>query len=902
MYCMFDGCTSLENVSLNGLNTKNLDVMTGMFSDCLNLHEVDFGSFDTSNLTSINRIFYNCENLATLTFGPNFNTGLVTNSKEAFVNCNSLSKVVFTGDIPGSMKSDIFAGIGSMVKPVLLDVPDLFRSSYQSKFENGMFYGGYFHLPGDDNDTPVIEPSIPQFNSKKLLSITQTNGYSSRTGVLDYDDQGRVVKYTMTQSGKTSEFNYNYSENAVEITRVGSRGTDTYNFTIEDGRITSAHWFLAGDNLTEDMTYDYDSDKHLVKVNETVSPKNISTFYDYQWNGENRQSLSLYKNNALRATEEYTYNDMTSEPLVHALFGFGLYGAGTVYIDEEFATMALYPYMGTLPRNLYSSILSNDIYSDHTSSYTYNFTYKTNANGDIVEVTIDDTTYSLEWDGSEITPVNTTFTIGDLIYTKLDDSRVTVAAAHTGISGEVQIPSMVRDGESMYSVAAIADNGFQGCYWMTGLTMPASITEIGSAAFWGCSGLEQLTLHIAEPISISADVFDGVDKARCILNVPEGSGNLYRNAEVWKEFWLIAAPGDIIVEGITYTLNADGFATIASANRTANGRYEIPSTVVIDGQEHEVTAIGTRAFENCTDMTAVTIPKSIGAIGDKAFAGCLNLMEVFAQGTNPPNLSGLFARLKAYQGARRKAAQFDGVDLERCLLYVPFGFEDVYRAAEGWKEFKNIVGVHGETDPAVIVTGTNYERAYGDENPAFGFNAEGGVLDGQPEILCEATSSSPVGTYPIVVKKGSVANYNDEYVNGTLTVTKAPLTVTAVNASREQYEDNPDFIITYSGWKNADDESVLTAKPKAKTDATKDSPVGEYSITVYGGEAQNYELVYVDGTLTVTESTAIQKIVSSGKSFDIYNLHGVKVKQDAVSLDGLAKGVYIINGQKVVVR
>lgn len=780
------------------------------------------------------------------------------------------------------------------------------RANYEAKVSNNKFYGGYFKILAIGQTEPATPPShralYPQFNSKKLLSITQTNGYSSRTGVLDYDDQGRVVKYTMTQSGKTSEFNYNYSENAVEITRVGSRGTDTYNFTIEDGRITSAHWFLAGDNLTEDMTYDYDSDKHLVKVNETVSPKNISTFYDYQWNGENRQSLSLYKNNALRATEEYTYNDMTSEPLVHALFGFGLYGAGTVYIDEEFATMALYPYMGTLPRNLYSSILSNDIYSDHTSSYTYNFTYKTNANGDIVEVTIDDTTYSLEWDGSEITPVNTTFTIGDLIYTKLDDSRVTVAAAHTGISGEVQIPSMVRDGESMYSVAAIADNGFQGCYWMTGLTMPASITEIGSAAFWGCSGLEQLTLHIAEPISISADVFDGVDKARCILNVPEGSGDLYRNAEVWKEFWLIAAPGDIIVEGITYTLNADGSATIVSANRTASGRYEIPSTVVIDGQEHEVTAIGTRAFENCADMTAVTIPQSIGAIGDKAFAGCLNLMEVFAQGTNPPNLSGLFARLKAYQGARRKAAQFDGVDLERCLLYVPFGFEDVYRAAEGWKEFKNIVGVHGETDPAVIVTGLNYERAYGDENPAFGFNAEGGVLDGQPEILCEATSSSPVGTYPIVVKKGSVANYNDEYVNGTLTVTKAPLTVTAVNASREQYEDNPDFIITYSGWKNADDESVLTAKPKAKTDATKDSPVGEYSITVYGGEAQNYELVYVDGTLTVTESTAIQKIVSSGKSFDIYNLHGVKVKQDAVSLDGLAKGVYIINGQKVVVR
>ena len=205
-----------------------------------------------------------------------------------------------------------------------------------------------------------------------------------------------------------------------------------------------------------------------------------------------------------------------------------------------------------------------------------------------------------------------------------------------------------------------------------------------------------------------------------------------------------------------------------------------------------------------------------------------------------------------------------------------------------------------EADP-VVVTANSYNRVYGDANPTFGFTSEGAMLTGVPEITCEATDSSPVGTYPIVISKGSVTNYNDTYVNGSLTITKAPLNVKAENVVREQYQENPEFVITYTGWKVGDDERVLISKPIATTSATKDSPAGEYDIIVSGGEAENYNLMYQNGTLTVITSTAITDIMVTCP-VDIYTLQGYKVRNNTTTLEGLPKGVYVVNGHKVVVK
>ena len=149
------------------------------------------------------------------------------------------------------------------------------------------------------------------------------------------------------------------------------------------------------------------------------------------------------------------------------------------------------------------------------------------------------------------------------------------------------------------------------------------------------------------------------------------------------------------------------------------------------------------------------------------------------------------------------------------------------------------------------VTAKSYERVYGDDNPVFGYDVEGGELDGTPTITCEATAISPVGTYDIIVKRGTETNYNVTYVKGTLTIKKAPLTISAGNYTRKKGRDNPEFVVNYDGFKNDETEEVLTKKPSATTTATKTSPTGEYPIEVSGAEATNYEISYVNGTLTV---------------------------------------------------
>ena len=202
---------------------------------------------------------------------------------------------------------------------------------------------------------------------------------------------------------------------------------------------------------------------------------------------------------------------------------------------------------------------------------------------------------------------------------------------------------------------------------------------------------------------------------------------------------------------------------------------------------------------------------------------------------------------------------------------------------------------------AVFVTANSYDRVYGDANPTFEFTSEGATLTGIPEITCEATESSPVGTYPILISKGSITNYNDTYVNGTLTITKSPLVVKVEDVVREQYQENPEFVISYIGWKVGDDESVLTKKPTATTTATKDSPAGEYEITVNGGEAENYELLYQSGTLTVIPSTDITSLIAT-YPIDIYSLQGHKLRDKTATFKGLPKGVYIMNGKKVVIK
>ena len=175
------------------------------------------------------------------------------------------------------------------------------------------------------------------------------------------------------------------------------------------------------------------------------------------------------------------------------------------------------------------------------------------------------------------------------------------------------------------------------------------------------------------------------------------------------------------------------------------------------------------------------------------------------------------------------------------------------------------ITVKADEEP-VEITANNYTIKYGDDLPDFGYTSTGAELKGVPAISCEATSSSPVGTYDIVVSKGTVENTIVTFVKGTLTIEKAPLTITAKSYTRKQGEANPTFEVEYEGFKNSETESVLTKKPTVTCSATASSAPGEYDIIPSGASATNYEISYVNGKLTVTSA---DPVTITAKSYTI---------------------------------
>jgi hypothetical protein len=104
-------------------------------------------------------------------------------------------------------------------------------------------------------------------------------------------------------------------------------------------------------------------------------------------------------------------------------------------------------------------------------------------------------------------------------------------------------------------------------------------------------------------------------------------------------------------------------------------------------------------------------------------------------------------------------------------------------------------------------------------------------------------------------------------VDGTLTVTTAPLTITAVDKSKVYGAALPTLTASYSGFVNSDDSTSLGTAVTLSTTATASSPIGTYTITASGAVGTNYSITHVDGTLTVTTASITVTADDKTKAF-----------------------------------
>ena len=205
---------------------------------------------------------------------------------------------------------------------------------------------------------------------------------------------------------------------------------------------------------------------------------------------------------------------------------------------------------------------------------------------------------------------------------------------------------------------------------------------------------------------------------------------------------------------------------------------------------------------------------------------------------------------------------------------------------------------------ALTVTVNAASKTYGASIPTFTDTITGfvngdnsSVISGFANLTTTATAGSSVGTYAITAAQGSLSadNYTFTYVNSSLTVNPAVLTVTANAASKTYGAANPTFADTISGFVNGDTSGVVSGSANLTTAATAGSPVGTYAITVGQGtlSASNYIFTtFTSDTLTVNPAALTVTVNDASKTYGEANpgfsasYSGFVLGQDASVLSG----------------
>ncbi len=193
------------------------------------------------------------------------------------------------------------------------------------------------------------------------------------------------------------------------------------------------------------------------------------------------------------------------------------------------------------------------------------------------------------------------------------------------------------------SVTSIGNYVFDSCSSLTSVTIPDSVTSIGSSAFEDCSSLTSVTIPDSVT-SIGWRAFSGCSSLTSIT-IPDSVTSIKGYAfEGCTSLTNITIPDSVTSIGsdafsscssltnITVDVNNTNYKSIDGNLYSKDGKtlvtYAIGKTDKTFIIPNSVTSIGDSAFYGCSSLTSITIPDSVTSIGGYAFEGCTSLTNI----------------------------------------------------------------------------------------------------------------------------------------------------------------------------------------------------------------------------------------------------------------------------------